>query len=188
MPTTSDLKTGIVIKFNGELHEVLSVEHRTPGNLRAFYQVKMKNLKNGKIIENRFRSGDEIEIERLEYRDFQFLYRDNQQYYFMDNETYEQIHLSEELIGNKGDFLKPGQTLQIVFHQDTPISVDLPPHIELAVISAPPGVKGNTATGATKQITLETGAVINAPLFINEGDIIRVDVRTREYVERVKTN
>ncbi len=187
MATTSDLKTGIVIKFNGELHSVMSVEHRTPGNLRAFYQVKMRNLKNGRTIENRFRSGEEIEIERLEYKTYQFLYKDNADYYFMDNDTYEQIHLNEDLVGDQGDFLKAGQNVQITFHNSKPISVEMPPHVELLITSAPPGVKGNTATGATKQAILETGAVVNVPLFVNEGDVIKVDIRTHEYIERVKT-
>jgi elongation factor P len=108
-------------------------------------------------------------------------------YYFMDNETYEQIHLSEEIIGNQGVYMKEGQVVQVLFHESNPISFELPPHVELAVISSPPSVKGNTATGASKQITLETGAVINAPLFINEGDIVKIDTRTNEYIERVKT-
>jgi elongation factor P len=186
MATTSDLKTGIVIRYNGDLHSVLSVEHRTPGNLRAFYQVKMRNLKNGKMIENRFRSGEEITIERLEMKNYQYLYKDDTNYYFMDNDTYEQMHMSDELVGEQGEFLKAGQNLQIIFHDSSPMSLELPPHVELLVTHAPPGIKGNTATGATKQVTLETGAVINAPLFINEGDVIRVDIRTRGYIERVK--
>ena len=186
MATTSDLKNGIVIKFNGELHSVMSVEHRTPGNLRAFYQVKMRNLKNGRTIENRFRSGEEIEVERLEFKNYQYLYKDDTDYYFMDNDTYEQTHLSEVFVGEQGEFLKPGQNLQITFHDSKPISIEMPPHVELLITSAPPGIKGNTATGATKQATLETGAVVNVPLFVNEGDIIKVDIRSREYVERVK--
>jgi elongation factor P len=186
MATTSDLKNGIVIKFNGELHSVMSVEHRTPGNLRAFYQVKMRNLKNGRTIENRFRSGEEIEIERLEFKNYQFLYKDDTDYYFMDNDTYEQTHLNENFVGEQGEFLKPGQNVQITFHDGKAISIEMPPHVELLITSAPPGVKGNTATGATKQAILETGAVVNVPLFVNEGDVIRVDIRTREYVERVK--
>lgn len=186
MATTSDLKVGIIINFNGELHQVIQSEHRTPGNLRAFYQVKMKNLKNGKTIENRFRSGEEIQVERLEQKNYQFLYKDNTEYYFMENETYEQMHLIDEFVGEQGQFLKAGQEVQIMFHNNKPISLILPPHVILSVIEAPPAVKGNTSTGATKQIILETGAKINAPLFIEEGDVIRVDIRTKEYIERVK--
>lgn len=186
MATTSDLKNGIIIKFNNDLHQVLQVEHRTPGNLRAFYQVKMRNLKNGKTIENRFRSGEEIIVERLEQKVYQFLYKDNTEYYFMENETYDQIHLLEDIVGEQGEFLKPGQEVQIVFHNGKALSLVMPPHIVLQVTSAPPAVKGNTSTNATKTVTLETGAEINVPLFIDEGEFIKIDIRTREYIERVK--
>jgi elongation factor P len=146
----------------------------------------MRNLKNGKQIENRFRSGEEIQIERLESKYYQFLYKDTDEYYFMDNETYDQTHISGELIGDQGEFIKEGQTFQIFFHNGNPLSIEIPPHIEVKVISAPPAVKGNTATGATKPVTVETGSQINVPLFIEEGNIIKIDTRTREYIERVK--
>jgi elongation factor P len=186
MASTSDLKNGVIIKFNNDLHQILQVEHRTPGNLRAFYQVKMRNLKNGKMIENRFRSGEEIIIERLEQKVYQFLYKDNAEYYFMENETYDQIQLSEDTVGDQGEFLKPGQEVQIVFHNGLALSLVMPPHITMKVISAPPAVKGNTSTNATKTVTLESGAEVNVPLFIDEGELIKIDIRTREYIERVK--
>ncbi len=186
MASTSDLKNGVIIKFNNDLHQILQVEHRTPGNLRAFYQVKMRNLKNGKMIENRFRSGEEIIIERLEQIVYQFLYKDNTEYYFMENETYDQIHLLEETVGDQGEFLKPGQEVQIIFHNGNALSLVMPPHITMKVISAPPAVKGNTSTNATKTVTLESGAEVNVPLFIDEGELIKIDIRTREYIERVK--
>ncbi|MER3127503.1 elongation factor P, partial [Bacillus pumilus] len=169
-----------------DLHSIMSVEHRTPGNLRAFYQVKMRNLKNGKTIEHRFRSGEEVQIERLEQMPYQFLYKDGENYNFMNNETYDQIHLSDELVGKPGDFMKEGQDVQIIFHNNVPISLEIPPHVALKVVSAPPGVKGNTATNATKQVTVETGAIVNAPMFIDEGEVIKVDTRTGDYIERVK--
>lgn len=187
MATTSELKNGMIIKFNNDLHLVLSVEHRTPGNLRAFYQVKMRNLKSGKMMENRFRAGEEVQIERLENKDYQFLYKDQAGYCFMDNETYDQMHLGEDIIGTQGKYMKEGQVAQVMFHDGNPIGFDLPPHVVLKVISAPPGIKGNTATGTTKQVTVETGAIVNAPLFINENEIIKVDTRTGEYIERVKS-
>lgn len=186
MATTSDLKSGVIINFNNDLYSVVAVEHRTPGNLRAFYQVKLKNIKNGKIIENRFRSGEEIQIERLESGNYQYLYKDGLEFVFMDDESYDQIHVSNELIGKGGSFLKEGETIQIFFHNSKPLSVEIPPHVYLKVTSAPPGVKGDTATGATKSVTVETGATVNAPLFINEGDVLRVDSRTGEYIERAK--
>jgi elongation factor P len=186
MASTSDLKNGVIIKFNNDLHQILQVEHRTPGNLRAFYQVKMRNLKNGKMIENRFRSGEEIIIERLEQKVYQFLYKDNAEYYFMENETYDQIQLSEDTVGDQGEFLKPGQEVQIIFHNGIALSLVMPPHITMKVVSAPPAVKGNTSTNATKTVTLESGAEVNVPLFIDEGELIKIDIRTREYIERVK--
>jgi elongation factor P len=187
MATTSDLRVGVIIKYNNELHTILTAEHRTPGNLRAFYQVKMRNLKTGKQIENRFRSGEEIQIERLESKSYQFLYKDTSGYCFMENETYDQIHITEELVGKQGEYLKEGQVISILFHESNPIQMELPPHVILKVISAPPGVKGNTATGATKTVTVETGSNVNVPLFIDEGEIIKVDTRTGEYIERVKS-
>ena len=186
MANTSDLKNGVIINFNNDLHQILQVEHRTPGKGGAFFQVKMRHLKNGKMIENRFRSGEEIIIERLEQTVYQFLYKDVTGYYFMENETYEQTSLSEEIVGDQGEFLKPGQEVQIVFHNGDALSLVMPPHITLEVISAPPAVKGNTSTNATKIVTLESGVEVNVPLFIDEGELIKIDIRTREYIERVK--
>ena len=186
MATTSDLKNGLIINYNNDLHSIVSVEHRTPGNLRAFYQVKMRNLKNGKIIENRFRSGEEIKVERLESGNYQYLYKDGEGFVFMDNDSYEQITIPGDLIGKSGNYLKEGEVIQIYFHNSRPMSVEIPPHVNLLVTEAPPGIKGDTATGATKIVTVTTGATVNAPLFINEGDTIRVHTRTGEYIERVK--
>ncbi|MBK8980903.1 MAG: elongation factor P [Ignavibacteria bacterium] len=186
MASTSDLKNGVIINFNNELHSVISVEHRTPGNLRAFYQVKLKNLKNGKTMENRFRSGEDIQIERLESGNYQYLYKDGADYVFMDNETFDQVTIAGDMIGKGGNYIKEGETVQIFFHNSRPLSVEIPPHVYLKVTSAPPGVKGDTATGATKSVTLETGATVNAPLFINEGDVLRIDSRTGDYIERAK--
>ncbi|HRJ99739.1 MAG TPA: elongation factor P [Ignavibacteria bacterium] len=186
MASTSDLKNGVIINFNNELHSVISVEHRTPGNLRAFYQVKLKNLKNGKTMENRFRSGEEIQIERLESGNYQYLYKDGSDFVFMDNESFDQVTITGDIIGKGGNYLKEGETVQIFFHNSRPLSVEIPPHVYLKVTSAPPGVKGDTATGATKSVTLETGATVNAPLFINEGDVLRIDSRTGDYIERAK--
>ncbi|KAA0210308.1 MAG: elongation factor P [Ignavibacteriaceae bacterium] len=186
MATTSDLKVGLIINFKNELHNVMFVEHRTPGNLRAFYQVKMRNLKNGKTFEHRFRSGEEIQIERVESKSFQFLYKDGNELFFMDNETYDQVNINEDLIGEQSNFIKEGQEVQIQFHNGNPLAIVMPPNVELKIVSAPPGVKGNTATNATKQAEVETGAIVNVPMFINDGDIIRVETRTGAYIERVK--
>ena len=187
MAEASQLKTGNVIKYNNELHQIFELEHRTPGNLRAFYQARMKNLKNGKMIENRFRPNETVEIVRLETKEFQYLYKDGDDYQFMDMENYEQMNIPEDVVGKQGGFMKEGQTVQIVFHDGKPLNLELPPHVELKVTEAPPAVKGNTATGATKVVTVETGASVNAPLFIEEGEVIKVDVRTGDYIERVKS-
>ena len=186
MGSTSDLRNGLIIKYNGELHAVVKWEHRTPGNLRAFYQVKMKNLKNGKMIENRFRSGEELEIVRMETRNFQFLYHDGTGFVFMDNDNYDQVSVMDDIVGEQASYMKEGENVQIMFDGERPVSVELPPNVELKVIEAPPGVKGDTATGGTKQVKLETGVSVNAPLFINEGDVLRIDTRTGGYLERVK--
>jgi elongation factor P len=186
MGSTSDLRNGLVIKYNGELHVVVHWEHRTPGNLRAFYQVKMKNLKNGKMIENRFRSGETIDIVRLETRNFQYLYHDGTGYVFMDTSNYDQVSIPDDILGEQSAFLKEGESAQIMFDGEKPISIEIPPHVNLKVIEAPPGVKGDTATSGTKPAKVETGATINVPLFINEGDLIKVDTRTGAYLERVK--
>src|SRR3972149_8419276 len=175
MGSTSDLRNGLVIKYNGELHVIVKWEHRTPGNLRAFYQVKMKNLKNGKMIENRFRSGEELDVVRMETLNLQFLYHDGTGYVFMDNDNYDQVSVMEDVVGEQAQYMKEGEQVQIMFDGERPVSVEIPPNVELKVIEAPPGVKGDTATGGTKQVKLETGVTVNAPLFIVEGDILRID-------------
>jgi len=186
MATTSDLRNGLVIKYNNELHVIVHWEHRTPGNLRAFYQVKMKNLKNGKMIENRFRSGEEIVVIKMDTRNFQYLYHDGTGFVFMDNDNYDQVSVNDDIVGEQAEYLKEGERVQIMFNGEIPVTIELPPHVNLKVTEAPPGVKGDTATGGTKQVKVETGAIVNAPLFISEGDIIKVDTRTGAYLERVK--
>jgi elongation factor P len=184
--TTSDLRVGAIVRYEGELYEVLEVEHRTPGNKPGFYQVKMRNLSNGRLLENKFLSGTPIEFARLEHRPHQFLYRDGTLYVFMDTETYEQIPVEERLLGGAERFLVEGQTVNLVFHEGQVVMVELPPHVNLRVVQTEPAVRGNTVTTAMKPAILETGATIQVPLFVDEGDIVRVDTRTGEYVERVK--
>jgi elongation factor P len=176
----------MVIRFNGELHRIDEYIHRTPGNLRGFVQAKLRNLRNGRVTENRFRSGEEVEEVRLEVKDFQYLYHDGSNYQFMDKETYEQIGVEEHKLGEGAKFLKEGETVRLLMVGLEVVSSELPLNVELQVVETVPGVRGDTATGATKPATVETGATINVPLFINEGDVIRVDTRTGEYLERVK--
>ncbi|MFA6570829.1 MAG: elongation factor P [Bacteroidota bacterium] len=184
--STSDLRPGAVINWNGELCVVLESEHRTPGNLRAFYQVKMRNMRSGKLSENRFRSGESIEFIRVERRNYQFLYRDGNNLMFMEPTTYDQIPVEAEKIGSSINFLKENQEVQLSFHDNLVLDAELPPHVNLLVTHTEPGVKGDTATNVLKPATLETGATVQVPLFINEGDSVRVDSKTGAYVERVK--
>ena len=186
MATTSDLKIGVFIRFNNDLQMVEESIYRTPGNLRAFYQVKMRSVKSGRITETRFRSGEEIELVRVERKKFSYVYHDGQSYNFMDQETYDQIPVDEVILGDGAKFLKEGEVVEMMFDDTTVVGADIPFNVNLKVVETVPGVKGDTATGATKPATVETGASINVPLFINEGDVIKVDTRTGAYLERVK--
>ena len=186
MADTGDINIGSVIRFNGELCLILEYQHRTPGNLRAFYQAKMRNVKNGKLVENRFRSGEAVEVVRLDYKELQFIYKENSNLVCMDPETFEQLYISHELFGDNQDFLKEGAIVKVAFEDDQPITAEAPIFVELEITYAEPGVKGDTATNAMKPATLETGATINVPLFVNQGEKIKVDTRTKSYVERVK--
>lgn len=184
--TTADLKPGVVLNYNGEMHVVLESEHRTPGNLRAFYQVKMRNMRSGKLSENRFRSGESVELIRVERHPYQYLYRDGDTLFFMNTENYDQIPVASELVGDYEKYMKENQDVQLAFVDNQVISVDFPPHVYLRVMHTDPGLKGDTATNTLKPATVETGAIIPVPLFVNEGDLIRIDTRTGEYMERVK--
>ena len=186
MATTQDIGIGSVIRFNGELCQVLEYQHRTPGNLRAFYQAKMRNLKSGKLAEYRFRSGESVELVRIDYRMLQFIYPEGENIVCMDNETFEQIYVPSQLFGDSFKFLKEGMEVKVSFENDNPILAEPPTFVELEITYSEPGVKGDTATNTLKPATLETGAIINVPLFINQGEKIKVDTRTSSYVERVK--
>lgn len=186
MATTGDINVGSVIRFNGELCRIEEYQHRTPGNLRAFYQARMRNLKNGKIVENRFRSGEAVEVVRVDYKQMQFIYPEGEFIVLMDNETFEQIYLPSFLLGDSLNLLKEGMEVKVSFEGDEPILAEPPTFVELVITYAEPGVKGDTATNTLKPATLETGAIVNVPLFVNEGEKIKIDTRTNSYVERVK--
>ncbi|MBC8044104.1 MAG: elongation factor P [Rhizobacter sp.] len=187
MATTSDLTKGVILRFNGELHVLEEVQHRTPGNLRAFYQAKMRNLRNGKIVENRFRSGEEVQIVSTERKNYQYLYRDGTDFVLMDNGNYEQLTVSGEKIGEQSRFLKEGMEVDVVFSSDeTIIQTEIPTFVNLKVTEADPTTKDDRATSGTKSAKLETGATIQVPMFVVEGDDIRIDTRTGEYMERIK--
>ncbi len=174
------------MRFNGELHLLEEYQHRTPGNLRAFYQAKMRNVRNGRILENRFRSGEEVEIVRVERKQYQYLFNDGQSYHFMDQQSYEQIPIDEKLLGTGAKFLKEGNVVEVMFDGNDPVGAELPYNVELKIIETVPGVRGDTANPGTKPAKVETGATVNVPLFISEGEVIRVDTRTGAYLDRVK--
>jgi elongation factor P len=186
MPSTSDFRPGLVIKYNNELWTVTEFQHVNPGNWRAFVRTRLKNLKSGKVIENRFRAGESIEIIRIERKEFQFLFRDGSGYVFMDKESYEQISVEEEVIGEGAKFLRDGESVDILFNGSDITGIELPITVELRVTQTVPGVKGDSANPGTKPATVETGATVNVPLFINEGDVVKIDTRTGGYIERVK--
>ncbi|NOZ57515.1 MAG: elongation factor P [Calditrichaeota bacterium] len=186
MATTSDFRNGLTILLDGEIWTIVEFLHVNPGKGTAFVRTKLKNLKTGRVIDRTFRSGEKVEDVRIERKTMQYLYQSEGQYVFMDTETYEQVPISEEMLGDKRLFLKEGQEVEVLFHGETPVGVELPFFVELAVAKTEPGVRGDTASGGSKPATLETGAVIQVPLFINEGDILKVDTRTGEYIERVR--
>lgn len=188
MATTADFRNGMCIEFNGQLFFIVQFQHVKPGKGPAFVRTKLKNVSTGKVIENTFSSGVKISEQRVERRPHQFLYNDDTGYHFMNMETFDQIPIAEELVDNS-DLLKEGQEVEVVYHADTetPLMVNLPPFITFEITYTEPGVRGDTSsTNSLKQATVETGATIMVPLFVNTGDKIKVDTRDRSYSERVK--
>jgi elongation factor P len=188
MATTADIKNGLCIDYNDQLFSIVSFQHVKPGKGAAFVRTKLKNLKTGRTIENTFNAGVKINVVRVERRPYQFLYKDELGYNFMHTETFEQISIEEALIDNAG-LMKEGQVVEINVHADTetPLTVELPPFVVMEVTYTEPGEKGNTATStAQKPATIETGAEVMVPIFINTGDIIKIDTRDNSYSERVK--
>jgi elongation factor P len=186
MATTADLSRGQFLRYNNDLVQVLEYEHRTPGNLRAFYQVKMRNIKSGKLLENRFRAGEEIFPVRVDVKEMQYLYPEGDSYVCMDTETFDQIPIDGVLFGDAVSFLKEGMNLKISFDDQTALMAELPQTVEVVVTYTEPGIRGDTATRTLKQATIETGATVNIPLFVEMGEKIKVNTQTGEYMERVK--
>ena len=188
MATTSDFKNGLCIKHNNGLWKIESFQHVKPGKGPAFVRTKIRNLNTGRMLENTFTAGVKIEIIRIENRNSQFLYKSSEIYHFMDQKTFEQIQIPETLI-NAPKYLKEGNMAEIVFYseEERPISCNLPANVILEIRNTEPGEKGNTATNALKPATLETGAEIKVPLFINTGDKIKVDTSSGQYLERIKS-
>jgi elongation factor P len=183
LPATR-LKKGMLIKMENDLFRILELQHVTPGNLRGFVRVKMRNIRNGSLNDNRFRSEDQVERAVLDEREMQYLYQDGDDFYFMDTANYEQIHISNEALGDSVNYLKPEMTIQVEFYGTEPVGIELPQTVDLKVTDTAPGIKGATASNQIKPATLETGVVVNVPPFINNGDLIRVNTETGEYLSR----
>lgn len=183
--TTSDFKKGLAIRYKGDTYVIVNYQFVNPGKGSAFTRTKLKNVKTGKVLEVSFRSDEQVEEADMEYKRCQFLYGDGEEYHFMENDTYEQFAIPAEIVGDQADYMMDGGDATVVFVDGKPASLQLAPKMEFKVTHAPPGEKGDTATGGTKQVTIETGAKVAAPLFIKEGDVIRVNTETGEYAERV---
>ncbi len=184
MIAATQLRPGMVVKFNKELHTVFSMVHRTPGNLRGFVQAKMRNIRSGSMIEHRFSSEDKVERIALEEHQMEFLYDDGEYYHFMNTETYEQIQLTVANLGDNTQYLIPQLKVNVEFYEGSPISVELPPSVEMVVKETEPGLKGATVSNVTKPAKMDTGLVVQVPPFINEGEKIRVSTTDGSYLER----
>jgi elongation factor P len=187
MISSNDFRNGVTIVIEGQLWTVIEFLHVKPGKGSAFVRTRLKNVKSGATVERTFRAGEKLERATVDNRDMQMLYNDDEGFHFMDVETFENVTLQRELIGDPADFLKDGMKVQVQFHDGTPIGVDLPAHVELRVEETDPGFKGDTATGTTKPAKLETGSSVQVPLFVNPGDLIKIDTRDRRYIGRVNS-
>ena len=182
--STAEFRKGLRIAFDGEPYTIVDFQHVKPGKGGAFVRTKLKHMRQGRVIDNTFRSGEKVELVDFEDKHMQFLYKDDR-FHFMDLETYDQVSLSEDEVGDAALYLKDNTELEMLYINGSPVSIELPNFIELAVARTDPGVRGDTAQGGTKPATLETGAVVQVPLFLNEGDVVKVDTRTGEYLGRV---
>jgi len=180
----NDLRPGMVINHNNELFSIHKAEHRTPGNLRAFVQARMRNLRTGAMSDHRFRSEDTVERAVIDEVDMQYLYSDGDMFYFMNTDTYEQYHLPKEVVGDRAQYMMPDVILKIDFYDGRPIDISLPATVDLKVVETEPGIKGASATNVTKAAKMETGLVVQVPPFIDEGEVIRIDTSNGSYLAR----
>ncbi len=183
--STAQFRKGLKIEIAGEPLTIVEFQHVKPGKGGAFVRTKMKSLISGNVLEKTFRSGEKVDVPNLEERKMSYLYRDDSGYCFMDTETYDQMTLTEDHMGDAVGFLKENIEVELLFHNGAPIGIDLPMFVELEIAETDPGVRGNTASGGSKPAKLETGLTVQVPLFLNEGDIVKVDTRSGEYIERV---
>ena len=182
---TSQFRNGLKIELDGEPYTIIFFQHVKPGKGGAFVRTKVRNLRNGKVLERRFRAGERVELADVEERKMQYLYADGEQLVFMDTQSYDQLPFSAEQVGDARKFLKENLDVDVLFWRGVPINIELPSFITAAITKCEPGIKGDTASNVTKPATLETGAIVQVPLFVKEGETIRVDTRSGEYVERV---
>jgi len=183
--STNDFKTGVTVELDGEVWQVIEFQHVKPGKGSAFVRSKLKNLETGAVVERTFRAGEKLRRAHLDRREVQYLYSSGDEYVFMDTETYEQLSLTEEQLGDGKLYLVENMNIYVVSHEGRLIGVEMPNSVELKVVETDPGLRGDTASGGTKPARLETGLVVQVPLFIEEGDVVRVDTRTGLYIERV---
>ncbi len=184
MISVNDFKTGLTLQLDNGLWSVVEFLHVKPGKGAAFVRSKLKNVETGQVVEKTFRAGEKVAKATLDRREMQYLYKEGKDFVMMDNESYEQMQLTEAQVGSGVKYLKENMIIQVLMHDGKIIGVDIPAHVELEVVDTPPAEKGNTAQGGTKPATLETGAVVNVPFFISNGDVIRVDTRSNEYLDR----
>jgi len=180
------LRAGMIIRYNNDLYRIMTVVHITPGNWRGMVQTKMRSIRTGTATENRFRSEDKVDRVTFEQHPMEFLYEADGRYHFMNTETYEQIELDSDALGDAVKFLTPNLAVQVEIFEDKPMGIELPRNVDLKVTQTEPGLKGNTVTNVLKPATVETGAIIQVPPFVTEGEVIRVDTETGEYVSRAK--
>ena len=180
----TQIRPGMVIKYNNELYSIFSMVHRTPGNLRAFVQVRMRNLRNGSMMDNRFSSTESIDRAILDEQEMEYLYDDGEYYYFMNTESFEQMHLTKEILGDAVDYLIPNLKVDVAFYEGKAMSVELPASVDMTVMETEPGLKGASVSNVTKAAKMETGLVVQVPAFINEGEKIRVSTSEGSYQER----
>lgn len=186
MASTSDFRNGFVFTWKKGLWKIVEFLHVKPGKGPAFVRTKLKNIRTGQVVDETFRSGEKMEEVRLVAKELTYQYNDTDNFYFMDNDTYEQIAVTSDQLGDATDFLIDNLTVTIAFHGSDPVEVRIPPHLNIKIAKTDPGLKGDTATGGSKPATLETGVVVQVPLFINEGEMIRIDTREKRYIERVR--
>jgi elongation factor P len=186
MASTSDFKNGLTIELDGGVFQIIEFQHVKPGKGGAFVRTRLRKMATGQVIDKTFRAGESVEVARVERKMMQFLYHTGDDYVFMDNETFDQITLNKEQLGPQVKFLKDNSDVMVITHEERLLGVELPDTIDAEVVQTDPGLKGDTASGGSKPATIETGAVVTVPLFINEGDRIRVDTRSEKYIERVK--